>query len=103
MEPGTGDLAELTCNQKVFIVVGGQGKHARMLTEDGNVVVFESLWHAGPLVQELCELGFDANLVPMRLYSLYYLLQGMRLGLWVVRHNGTVTSVEDIILQGGTS
>lgn len=94
---------ELEYSQKTFMVVGGQEKNAKMLIEDGNLVVFESLWHAGPLVHDLQGLGIAAQVVPMPLYALYHLAQGMALGLWVLRHDGTVTSIDQIIFPQGTS
>ena len=89
--------AELKYDQEVFMVVGGQGANAKMLTEDDNLVVFESLWHAGPLIHDLQALGIAARVVPMLLYALYYLAKGLNLGLWVMRHDGTITSIEEII------
>ncbi len=88
---------ELEVNQDLFMVVGGEGKDTKMLTEDGNLVVFESLWHAGPLVHDLKTLGIAAQTVTMPLEGLYGLAQGMDLGLWVLRHDGTFTSVDEII------
>jgi hypothetical protein len=87
---------ELEYDQEVFIVVGGKDQQRKMLTEDGNLVVFESLWHAGPLTQDLQALGIGCRLVTMPLYALYCLAEGMKLGLWVLRHDGTVTSVDEI-------
>lgn len=90
--------AELTYDQEVFMVIGGKGADNKLLIEDENLVVFESLWHAGPLVQDLHALGIDARMVSMPLYGLYSLTRGMELGLWVLRHDGTVTSVDKIII-----
>jgi len=97
MERVNGEEIDLAWDQDLFLVVGGKEQKNKMLTEDGNLVVFESLWHAGPLVQDLKELGVAARMVPMRLDALYYLAEGMNLGLWVLRHDGTVTSVDEII------
>jgi hypothetical protein len=88
---------ELEYDQTLYLVVGGKEQDSKMLKEDGNLVVFESLWHAGPLVQDLKTLGIKTRMVPMRLDALYCLASGMDLGLWVLRHDGTVTSVDDII------
>jgi hypothetical protein len=88
---------ELEYDQDLFMVIGGEGKDAKMLTEDDNLVVFESLWHAGPLVHDLQTLGITARMVTMPLEGLYCLAEGMDLGLWVLRHDGTVTSVDEII------
>jgi len=89
--------AEMTYDQEVFMVVGGKGKDSKMLIESDNLVVFESLWHAGPMVQDLHKLGIAARMVSMPLYSFYCLAEGMKLGLWVLRHDGTITSVDKII------
>ena len=88
---------DLEYDQVVFMVVGGTRKNAKMLTEDGNLVVFESLWHAGPLVYDLEALGIAARMVMMPLEGFFCLAQGMDLGLWVLRHDGTLTSIDDII------
>ena len=88
---------ELEYDQEVFMVIGRKGERAKMLIEDDHLVVFESLWHAGPLVHDLHTLGIAAQVVPMLLYALYCLARGMNLGLWVLRHDGTVTSIENII------
>jgi len=90
-------LVELEYSQKTFMVIGGEEKNTKMLIEDDNLVVFESLWHAGSLVHDLHELGIAAQVVPMPLYALHHLARGMNLGLWVLRHDGTVTSIEEII------
>jgi hypothetical protein len=97
MEDGSTDRAELSYNQEVFLVIEGEGENAQMLTEDGNLVVFESLWHAGPLVHELQGLGMMASIVPMVIWTLYTLTDSLDLGLWVVRHDGAVTSIEEIV------
>jgi len=97
MESVSTGRVELKYNQEVFMVIGGQAEEAKMLTEDDNLVVFESLWHAGPLVHELRALGISASLVPMLLYALYALADGLNLGLWVMRHDGTITFIEDIV------
>jgi hypothetical protein len=88
---------ELEYDQEVFMVVGGDGEHEKILIEDGNLVVFESLWHVGPLVHDLRALGIVARVVPMLLYALYCLAKGLGLGLWVMRYDGTITSVEEIV------
>lgn len=88
---------ELTYHQELFVVVGGKHQDARMLTEDDNLVVFESLWHAGSLVHDLEALGRTARMVAMPLDVLYHLAAGMDLGLWVLRHDGTIRSVDDIV------
>jgi hypothetical protein len=90
---------ELEYSQKTFMVVGGGEKNTKMLIEDGNLVVFESLWHAGPLAHDLQRLGIFAQIVPMPLYALHHLAQGMNLGLWVLRHDGTITSIKEIAFQ----
>jgi hypothetical protein len=59
MENGNDRTVELEYGQKTFMVVGGREKNTRMLIEDGNPVVFESLWHAGPLVHDLQALRND--------------------------------------------
>jgi hypothetical protein len=99
MENGNDRTAELEYSQKTFMVVGGREKNSKMLIEDGNLVVFESLWHAGPLVHDLQALGFAAQIVPMPLYALYQLAQGMALGLWILRHDGTIVSVEKVVFS----
>jgi hypothetical protein len=93
------DQVELTYDQEVFVVIGGEEADNKLLTEDENLVVFESLWHAGPLVQDLHELGIDAQMVSMPLFGLYSMAQGMELGLWVLRHDGTITSIDEIVIQ----
>jgi len=41
-------------------------------------------------------------MVTMPMDGFYYLAAGLDMGLWVLRHDGTVTSIDDIILpQGG--
>jgi hypothetical protein len=97
MESRSTELTGLKYNQQVFMVVGGEGKQAKMLTEDDNLVVFESLWHAGPLVHDLQALGISARAVPMLLCALYYLAEGLELGLWVLRCDGTITAIEEIV------
>ncbi|HDQ70795.1 MAG TPA: hypothetical protein ENN19_01720 [Chloroflexi bacterium] len=97
MEDVSAGRTELKYDQKVFMVIGGQGERSQMLIEDDNLIVFESLWHAGPLVHDLQTLGFTARAVPMLLYALYSLAQGMDLGLWVMRHDGTIMAVEEIV------
>jgi hypothetical protein len=97
MKGESAGLAELKYDQNVFLVIGGDGEHERMLIEDDNLVVFESLWHVGPLVHDLQILGIVARVVPMLLYALYYLAEGLNLGLWVLRYDGTITSVEEIV------
>jgi hypothetical protein len=99
MENGNDRTVELEYSQKTFMVVGGREENTRMLIEDGNLVVFESLWHAGPLVHDLQELGFAAQIVPMPLHALYHLARGMALGLWVLRHDGTIASVEGVVFS----
>ena len=91
------DHVELTYDQEVFMVIGGEEADNKLLTEDENLVVFESLWHAGPLIQDLHELGIDAHMVSMPLLGLYSIAQGMELGLWVLRYDGTVMSIDGII------
>ena len=88
---------ELEPWQELFIVVGGEGEEAQILTEGDNLVVFESLWHAGPLVHDLQAMGITARTVAMTLEGLYCLARGMDLGLWVLRHDGTINSIEEII------
>ncbi len=97
MKDGNTHQTKLEYNQEVFMVVGGQGEDAKMLKEDDNLVVFESLWHAGPLVHELQTLGIHASIVPMTICAIYTLADSIDLGLWVLRHNGTITSIEEII------
>ncbi|MGD9100599.1 MAG: hypothetical protein PVF45_08960 [Anaerolineae bacterium] len=97
MRNGGAGLVELKYDQKVFMVLGGEGKQAKMLIEDDNLVVFESLWHAGPLVHDLQALGIAARVVPMPLYALHYMSRGLDLGLWVIRHDGTITSIKEIV------
>jgi hypothetical protein len=97
MESGSTGLTELKYDQKVFMVVGGEGKRAKLLVEDDNLVVFESLWHVGSLVHDLQVLGIIVRVVPMLLYALYYLAEGLNLGLWVMRYDGTITSIEEIV------
>jgi hypothetical protein len=103
MESGNTGPVELKYDQKVFMVVGGGEKNTKMLIEDGNLVVFESLWHVGPLVHDLQALGITARVVPMLLHALYYLAKGLNLGLWVLRHDGTVTPIEEIVFPQSTS
>ena len=91
-----GGLLELECHQDVFLVLGGQRQDPAMLTKDGNLIALESLWHAGSLVHDLHSLGGKGRMVTMRLDILYYLAEGMDLGLWVLRHDGTILSVDDI-------
>jgi hypothetical protein len=83
--------------QKLFIVVGGEGADARMMTDGDNLVAFESILHAGSLVHDLETIGITARTVTMPLEGLYYLSEGMDLGLWVLRHDGTINSIEEII------
>jgi hypothetical protein len=97
MEGGVAGQVELKYDQNVFMVLGGEGEHAKMLVEDDNLVVFESLWHAGPLVHDLQELGIVAQVMPMLLYALHYMARSMNLGLWVIRHDGTITSIKEIV------
>jgi hypothetical protein len=97
MESGVADRIELKYDQNVFMVLGGEGKHAKMLVEDDNLVVFESLWHAGPLVYDLRALGIAAQVMPMLLYALHYMARSMNLGLWIIRHDGTITSIREIV------
>jgi hypothetical protein len=97
MEAFNAQRLKLEHDQTLYLVVGGKEHDSKMLEQDGNLVVFESLWHAGPLVQDLKALGIRVRMVPMRLDALYCLAQGMDLGLWVLRHDGTVTSVDEII------
>ena len=97
METRDNQSVELEHDQKLFVVVGGEGKDTQMLTEDDNLVVFESLWHAGPLVHDLQALGITACMVTMPLDGLYFLAEGMDLGLWVLRHDGSINSVDEII------
>jgi hypothetical protein len=87
---------DLEYDQKLFMMVGGEGKDAKLLTTDDNLVVFESLWHAGPLVHDLQALGITACMVTMPLDGLYFLAEGMDLGLWVLRHDGTITPVDAV-------
>jgi hypothetical protein len=88
---------DLEYDQTLYMVIGGEKNESRMLTEKGNLVVFESLWHAGPLVHELEALGIPARMISMHLEGLYCLAEGMDLGLWVLRHDGIVTSVDEIV------
>ena len=88
---------DLESEQELFLVVGGEGEDARMLTEDDNLVVLESLWHAGPLVHNLHDLGIQSQIVRMSLEAFYYLAEGLDMGLWVLHHDGTVTAIEDIV------
>ena len=88
---------DLAYDQTIYLVVGGEREEARMLTEGGNLVAFESLWHAGPLVHDLEELGMSARTVCMHLEGLFCLAEGMDLGLWILRHDGTIVSIDDII------
>jgi hypothetical protein len=67
-----------------------------MVTKDDNLVVFESLLHAGPLAHDLQALGIVSRTVMMPLDGLYFLAEGMDLGLWVLRHDGTITSIDEI-------
>jgi len=87
---------KLEYDQELFMVVGGKNQQDKMLTESGNLIVFESLWHAGPLAQELRALETGCRLVKMQLHALYCLAEGMELGLWVLRHDGTVASIDEI-------
>ena len=68
-----------------------------MLTERGSLLAFESLWHAGPLVHDLEALGVSAHTVLMHLEGLFYLAEGMDLGLWILRHDGTILSTDDLV------
>ena len=86
----------LEFDQQVFMLVGGEGKRAKMLIEKDNLVVFESLWHAGPLAHDLRALGVVAQVFPMMLCGLFWLAKGRNLGLWVLRHDGTITSIDEI-------
>jgi hypothetical protein len=88
---------ELTYDQEVFLVIGGEGEHAEMLVENDNLVIFESLWHAGPLVRNLQALGITAQVIPMMLYALYCLARALNLGLWVLRYDGTIASIDEIV------
>ena len=97
MENGSIGPAELKHDQQVFMVLGGNGEHDKMLVEGGNLVVFESLWHAGPLVRDLQALGISARMVPMMLRTLYHLARNRDLGLWVMRHDGTITAIERLV------
>jgi hypothetical protein len=98
MESASIGRVELKYDQQVFMVLGGNGEQEKMLIENGNLVVFESLWHVGPLVHDLQVLGIFTRVAPMQLYTLYLMAEGLDLGLWVLRHDGTVTSIEEIIL-----
>ncbi len=91
-----GGRLELECHQDVFLVLGEQRQDPAMLITDGNLIAFESLWHAGSLIHDLHSLGGIGRMVTMRLDILYYLAEGMDLGLWVLRHDGTILSVDDI-------
>mgnify|MGYP006288271265 FL=1 len=90
---------DLAYDQDLFLVVGGEGEDAQMLTEDDHLVVFESLWHAGPLIHELRDLGVPAHMVMMPLDGFYYLAEGLDMDLWVLRHDGTVASVDGIVFE----
>lgn len=87
----------LKYDQQMFLVVGGEGKRAKMLIENDHLVVFESLWHAGPLAHDLRALGIVSQVVPMMLCALFWLAKGRNLGLWVLRHDSTITSIDEIV------
>lgn len=82
--------------QDPFVVVGAEGENDRLLTEVHNLLVFESLRRAGPLVQDLQEQGIAARMTTMTLCGFYYLAQGLETALWVLRHDGTLTTIDDI-------
>ena len=99
MEHGVegGGQLELECHQEMFLVMGGKQQDPKMFTKDGYLIAFESLWHAGSLIHDLHALGCASHMVTMPLYILYYLAEGMDLGLWVLRHDGAIRSIEDIV------
>ena len=89
---------DLAYDQEVYLVIRGEREDVRMLTKGGHLMAFESLWHAGPVVHDLMALGMSARMVGMHLLGLFCLAEGMDLGLWVIRHDGTVISIDDILL-----
>ena len=83
-------------DQKAYMVVVGSGEKAQLLIHKNHLLVFESLFHAGPLAQVLGERGVDVHVIPMDLSILCCLADGQQLGLWMTRYDGTLVSIEEI-------
>ncbi len=86
-------------HQKAYMVVVGIGEKAQLPIHQDHLLVFESLFHAGPVAQKLGEHGITARVIPMALCALCYLAKGQNLGLWMTRYDGTLVSI-DKDLQG---
>lgn len=80
-------------NQKAYMVVVGTGKKAQLPIHEDHLLVFESLFHAGPLAQGLGEQGVDARVIPLDLSTLCCLADGQQLKLWMTRYDGTLVSI----------
>jgi hypothetical protein len=42
------------------------------------------------------KMGIVTHVVQMLLYALYLLAEGLDLGLWVLGHDGTIASIEEV-------
>lgn len=78
------------------MVVRGTGHEARLMADQDTLLAFESLWHAGSLAHELRSSGTAARTVSLPLDGLHHLARGMDRDLWILRHDGTIVSVDDI-------
>ncbi|MFW6115541.1 MAG: hypothetical protein ACOC7Y_00605 [Chloroflexota bacterium] len=88
---------QLRCDQELLMVVRGQGREARLMANQNTLVAFESLWHAGSLVHELRASGAAARTVSMPVDGLHSLARGMDRDLWILRHDGSIVSVDDVV------
>ena len=94
---GIGSQAERTNDQEVCREIRDESTDGRLLFEDDHLVVLESLWHAGPWAHDLQALRITARAVKMPLYEWTCLTEGIGLSLCVLRHNGTVPSIDEIV------
>ena len=83
-------------NQKAYMVVVGNGEKAQLPIHEDHLLVFESLFHAGPVAQALAERGVTAQVIPMDVSILCCLADGQQLGLWMRRYDGTLVSIDKI-------